>query len=563
MNRRILLLPLSIVAALGMASCAGDNPDSSSTIDSMPTSGESSSSSSRESSTVKAEVSVTLDKTSLSIEVGDTSKVVATVSGSDDTTVTWSTSDETIATVKFGVITAVKVGTATIKATSNADPTKSAEVAVTITEKAAKTLSSIKGPVATKETYYGVITAITSDGFIIEDGTGALYVYKTLTSSYAVGDYVSVTGKIVSYYGLLEVSDSVSVKKATGTAPTLKEATALTGDIIDTVQAQYTDGDKESGWTTGFHLADMGPYTFTAKAHVSSNYAYFYLDDDSTSGYKLSPSKYTGEFFVNDVTYTLTGYFGGLNSKSKTYQFFVKGFEGQYSATESVAISGGTDSITAGSGVQLAAAASPATARQLFTWSSNDTKVATVNADGYVQGIAAGKATITVTSVADNTKTATKEITVEDAPEGMKSVTFDWSSAYQPDSSSDTEASWTKDEVTAKLAKNKSSSKVSDTMNYIGGGNLRIYKNMKFSIQAPGNLYSITFLLKNSSDSGATCLSGASVTNGYSIVTTTGDEKNAKIIAPGNSTALDIVTSGGKVFVISMEVSYISQTAAE
>ena len=46
--------------------------------------------------------------------------------------VTWSVDDEDVASVKDGVVTANKVGTATITATSVADPTKSATCTVTV-----------------------------------------------------------------------------------------------------------------------------------------------------------------------------------------------------------------------------------------------------------------------------------------------------------------------------------------------------------------------------------------------------------------------------------------------
>ena len=62
--------------------------------------------------------SVTLDKTTASLRAGETITLTATVNPSDatDKTVTWSSSDQTVATVSNGVVTAKKVGTATITA---------------------------------------------------------------------------------------------------------------------------------------------------------------------------------------------------------------------------------------------------------------------------------------------------------------------------------------------------------------------------------------------------------------------------------------------------------------
>jgi len=66
--------------------------------------------------------SITFDESSLSLPVGDSKTLTATVSpeNADNKTVTWSSSDEAIATVdENGKVTAVAAGTATIKATAN------------------------------------------------------------------------------------------------------------------------------------------------------------------------------------------------------------------------------------------------------------------------------------------------------------------------------------------------------------------------------------------------------------------------------------------------------------
>ena len=63
---------------------------------------------------------VSLDKTSLDLEVGDSATLTATVqpSNADNQNVTWSSSDEAVATVANGVVTAVGAGTATITVTT-------------------------------------------------------------------------------------------------------------------------------------------------------------------------------------------------------------------------------------------------------------------------------------------------------------------------------------------------------------------------------------------------------------------------------------------------------------
>ena len=81
--------------------------------------------------------SVALNKGSLSLLVGNTETLTAIVKPETavDKSVTWSSSDESIATVdNTGKVTAVAIGTATITAALNEDPTKSATCEVTVTE---------------------------------------------------------------------------------------------------------------------------------------------------------------------------------------------------------------------------------------------------------------------------------------------------------------------------------------------------------------------------------------------------------------------------------------------
>ena len=87
--------------------------------------------------TTPAVESVSLDKTEAEVTVGGTVSLTATLNPSNATNkmVYWTSSDEEVATVENGVVTALKAGTATITATS-ADGEKTATCTITVKEAA-------------------------------------------------------------------------------------------------------------------------------------------------------------------------------------------------------------------------------------------------------------------------------------------------------------------------------------------------------------------------------------------------------------------------------------------
>lgn len=80
--------------------------------------------------------SIELDKSEAALKIGETATLAATVAPADATNknVSWASSDEAIATVKDGVVTAVAAGKATITVTTE-DGQKTAECVVTVTKK--------------------------------------------------------------------------------------------------------------------------------------------------------------------------------------------------------------------------------------------------------------------------------------------------------------------------------------------------------------------------------------------------------------------------------------------
>lgn len=82
-------------------------------------------------------VDIKLDKTSINIGVGDTETITATVNP-DDATVTWGSSNTSVATVNNGVVTGAGVGTAVISAIATKDG--ASDIALSVAQISASTL---------------------------------------------------------------------------------------------------------------------------------------------------------------------------------------------------------------------------------------------------------------------------------------------------------------------------------------------------------------------------------------------------------------------------------------
>ena len=109
--------------------------------------------------------SVTLDKTEGVLTVGNTVTVTATVTPDTATnaSVTWTSSDEAVATVDSeGKITAVAPGTATITATSDSNPDASAAYAVTVQAKKVVASTSTKTSSKSNSGYTGGSSSVGS-----------------------------------------------------------------------------------------------------------------------------------------------------------------------------------------------------------------------------------------------------------------------------------------------------------------------------------------------------------------------------------------------------------------
>ncbi len=205
--------------------------------------------------------SLTVSSESGTLAPTETVTLTATITGLDDTTVTWASSNEEVATVDGnGKVTAIADGFATITATSTQISYLKGkyELYVVSEDIGLKDLKSIFQSGSPANDSGKKITGVSTSGTLVsadinsagasgyyyiaeEDGTG-LYGYKLSTAAgtnaadLVAGAHVTVTGDISSGYGL-EISGG-SIALAEGAAPTVQPK-ALDAALLKTLGGSY------------------------------------------------------------------------------------------------------------------------------------------------------------------------------------------------------------------------------------------------------------------------------------------------------------------------------------
>ena len=315
---------------------------------------------------------VTLDKTSLTIEAGQTAALTATVKPSNATNkkVTWASSDPDIATVDAeGKVTGVAAGETTVTVTT-VDGEKTATCDVTV-------------------------TASTTPRYILTD---------TLTEG---GEYLIVNDATVGS------SSSRALKNPGGTTSGVSISSSNGKTTVEVNDGNYIETeDTDIVWTAaanegGFYLTNDGDnlevyqqklMVFSTPKQSARYWTY--------AGEQL---KHNGGSNTYAVYYT-NGSFSASSSTSNKVYLFQK-------VTEQVDVTGvsldkDTLKMEAGETETLTATVKPANAtNKAVTWTSSDPEVATVK-NGVVEAVAEGTAVITVkTTEGDFTDTCNVTVT--------------------------------------------------------------------------------------------------------------------------------------------------------
>ena len=214
--------------------------------------------------------------------------------------------------------------------------------------------------------------------------------------------------------------------------------------IIESDGKKYLKNTATSRYLGVYNNQDWRCYTTTTSNNKDTNTAFFKKVSDDAVLSSISISGYTTTFNVGDNFVfggTVTAYYENSDPKDVTSSASFSGYDMSTSGTQTVTVSYGGKTATyditvsaipvtgitlntneaeieVGQTLQLTATVAPENAtNKEYSWSSSDEDVATVDENGLVSAIAAGPATITVTTT-DGGKTATCNVTVK-AKEGI------------------------------------------------------------------------------------------------------------------------------------------------
>ena len=427
---------------------------------------------------------ISLDKTEAVLVEADTLKLTATIApaDADNKNVAWTSSDEKVATVTpDGVITAVSAGTVTITVKTE-DGGFTATCTVTVSKKEIPvtgfSLDKTEAALSQGDTLKLTATitpadadnknviwtssdekvaTVTTDGVITAVSAGtALVTVKTEDGNFTasctvtvVPDPIPVTGITLDKKNLYLVEWTSAVLKVTVT-PDDADDKSLIWTSSNSYIAKVDENGKVTAYSPGTATITVttadGNYTATCTVYVYSStvsVSSVSLDKSQAtvnqgSSLQLTATINPSDATNKDVTWTSSNpTVATVDSNGKvtalapgTTTITVTTEDGDKTAActvtvvrpvISVSLDKTQATIDEGKTLQLTATVTPddATNKEV-TWSSSNTSVATVDANGLVTGIKKGETVITVTAK-DGNKTATCLIHVIGAPIGSSS----------------------------------------------------------------------------------------------------------------------------------------------
>ncbi len=332
---------------------------------------------------------ISLNKTETTITIGKTETLVATIEPLDasDKGVSWSSSDETVATVEGGVVTAVAEGTAVITVTTNF---KKEEVPFTATCNVSVVAAQVK--------YFALATSTADLDAAVTNGKKVVIAPNTnQTETVVMGTYESgnnikpVNATYADKRIALEVEENAFYTIAKdGDYYTLKDGNGkyIYAEASNHLKANSTLSDA-GRWTISIDASKNA--IITCKAEVTSNTIRF----NNSTATNLLFSCYS-------------------STSQKAVSIYVEADKPAYIPVESIVLNETSAEVMVGKKLTLTATIGPDNATQKgVTWTSNNEKV-TVDANGLVtvdaEATVGATATITATTVGTTTDGGTEHL---------------------------------------------------------------------------------------------------------------------------------------------------------
>ena len=349
--------------------------------------------------------SVSLDKSELTLIVGEDATLKATVKPDDatDKSVSWASDKEAVATVdEGGKVSAKAEGEATITVTTK-DGGKTATCKVTV--KAAEV--KVTGIKLDKSSItIGVGEEITLTPTIEpDDATNKEVTWQSNDASVAAVDETGkVTGKAAGSATIIATTKDGGFK-ATCSVKVTDAGVSVTGVSLNESEIVMEVGDGAKLWET------VTPSTAANKKVTWSSDKPEVADVDDNGNVE---AKAVGEAIITVKTVD-----GGFEATCKVTVV------GKVISVTGVSLDKTTLTLTEGEDATLVATVKPDDAsNKQVTWESDKVAVATVDENGKVTAVKAGTAVITVTTK-DGGKTATCKVTVKAATVAVTGVSLD------------------------------------------------------------------------------------------------------------------------------------------
>lgn len=314
--------------------------------------------------------SVSVSKSSVTVKAGETATVTATVAPSNATnkSITWSSSNTSVATVSGGVITGVAKGSATITAKSNNGKTATVSVTVTASEEVtalanSSTISATSIALGKSITLTGKASGGTAPYYYaLQYKKSSASSWTTIGTKYGTANSGSFKpGKAVDYDVRVTVKDKNGTTKAKSWTVKISDVAALTNN--STISAtSVTVGDTLK--ITGKAAGGTSPYYYAIqyKKTTSSSWTTIGTKYGTTNTASFKP----GKAVDYDVRVTIKD--GKGTTKAKSWVVSVKAKESVPSGPLTNNSKVSATSVSAGTKVTLTGAATGGTAPYYYAF---------------------------------------------------------------------------------------------------------------------------------------------------------------------------------------------------